>query len=408
MIELKDFKTGGKYPPILETTRLNKIASNRKLYNNELAPDLVPKDGENSVKINLFRKAIDIYTNFLLSEGVVVDFGTPEANKEFNTRIKHLLDVLYLVNTDSKRYGTGVVTIEQATGLFVVYEPDQWYQIKDKKGNLTAEVLVEYLDNPLEVPREQKTVSYNYAIIKIIINDYLKNEQVITSHKLKGGQIGEVIKSDTTSIDGRQIAPLFTGYAKGQEGVSVFDDIKDVVLDMVRIKQNLSRSLERNSSPHLVAPSNILVENDQGTIDINTQGMLFPLNQGDKKPFYLQWDTNSDAAKFQMEEHWKAYFALTSIPRMVFESSTGDSTSGESLKRMMFPFVSSLAKLREANISLILQLLVIYDNYLLTNGLKRLATTTPTVEIPYNKVFVDTEVVDSAAPVSEKGDTDGL
>jgi hypothetical protein len=199
-------------------------------------------------------------------------------------------------------------------------------------------------------------------------------------------------KPITYPIIGRQIAPLFSGYAKGQEGVSVFDDIKDVVLDMVRIKQNLSRTLAKNSSPHLVTPASILVENDEGKVDINTQGMLLPMNQGDTAPFYLQWDTNAEAAKFQIEEHWKAYFALTSIPRMVFEPSTGSATSGESLKRMMFPFVSSLSKLAEANKSLIRQALVMYDNYLLANGLPRLVTTTPIIDIPYAKIFIDNEV----------------
>lgn len=409
MLKLKDFEQGGKYPPVLATNRLSSISSNRKLYNNELLPHVATKEGENSVKLNLFRKAIDIYTNFLLSEGVEIDFGTDKDNSTWAPRAKHLLDVLYLVNTDSKRYGVGVATIEHSTGLFKVYEPDQWYQIHNTAGILTAEVLVEYLDNTLEVPREQQSESHNFALIKIIINDYIKSEQTITSHELKGGQIGAGTLIVKHSITGRQIAPLFSGYAKGQEGVSVFDDIKEVVFDMVRIKQNLSRSLERNSSPHLAAPSGILVDNGDGNIDINTQGMLFPMNVGDTAPFYLQWDTNADAAKFQMDEHWKAYFALTSIPRMVFEPSVGGgATSGESLKRMMFPFISSLAKLKESNISLIQQLLVIYDNYLLANGLQRLTTVTPEIDIPYAIIFLDTsnEVEDSTVPKAPQEDED--
>lgn len=407
MIELKDFTTGGKYPPIQETTRLGKIDSNRKLYNNVLIPHLIPKEGEHSVKINLFRKAVDIYTNFLLSEGITIDFGNATANTEFLKRSQHLLDILYLVNTDSKRYGTGIVTIDSA-GLFKVYEPDQWYQIVDTNGTLTAEVLVEYLDNPIEVPREQRNQSNFFSIVSIIINDYVLNKKIITSHKLKGGQIGEQIgKSLEVDIVGRQVVPLFTGYPKGQEGISVFDDIKDIVLDMVRIKQNLSRSLERNSSPHLAAPAGVLVENEAGNVEINTQGMLLPINKDDAKPFYLQWDTNSNAAQFQMEEHWKAYFATTSIPRMVFEpdSGGGNATSGVSIKRMMFPFVSSLAKLAESNKSLIRQLLVMYDNYLLVNGIKRLPTTEPIIEIPYSNIFID--VTESTGkPVKDNKDTD--
>ncbi len=390
MITLKDFNEGATYPPILESVRLGKVRENRKLYNNDLRPHITESEGTNSVRINLFRKAIEIYTNFLLSEGVSIEFGS--STVDFDERINHLLDVLYLVNTDSKRYGVGVVTIDPITGLFKVYEPDQWYQIRDDKGGLSAEVLVEYSDNNLEVPKDEKNESMKYSLITIITNDYTTQSQTKVVRKLKGGKIGSQIGVTIVNmIVGRQIAPLYSGYAKGQEGVSVFDDIRDIVFDMVRIKQNLSRSLERNSSPHLAAPAAILVENDQGKVDINTSGMLFPLNPGDEKPFYLQWDTNADAAKFQMEEHWKAYFAMTSIPRMLFEPSTGSASSGEALKRMLFPFLSSLAKLKSANFVLIRQLLVMYDNYLLTKGLPRLPTTTPEILMDYDKIFVDTE-----------------
>jgi len=388
MITLKDFNEGATYPPVLEASRLGRVVENRKLYNNDLRPHIQEKQGTNSVRLNLFRKSIEIYTNFLLSEGVSIDFGSSDNN--FDDRINHLLDVLYLVNTDSKRYGVGVVTIEQSTGLFKVYEPDQWYQIRNEEGSLSAEVLVEYSDNNLEVPKDENNKSMNYSFITIITNDYTTQSQTKVVRKLKGGKIGSQVGATlSTIIVGRQIAPLYSGYAKGQEGVSIFDDIKDIIFDMVRIKQNLSRSLERNSSPHLAAPASILVENKQGNVEIDTQGMLFPMNAGDVSPFYLQWDTNADAAKFQMEEHWKAYFAITSIPRMMFEPSTGSASSGEALKRMLFPFLSSLAKLRTANYTLIRQLLVMYDNYLLAHGKPRLKTVTPTIALDYDKIFID-------------------
>jgi len=386
MITLKDFKEGATYPPLQENQRLTRISQNRKLYNNDLRP-YITTESSNSVRVNLFRKAIEIYVNFLLSEGIKIDFG---GAYDIDDRINHIVEVLYLVNTDSKRYGTGVVSIDYTTGLFKVYEPDQWYQIRDNKGNLTSEVLVEYSNNPLEVLKNTSSNSQNYSAITIIINDYQTNTQVKDVRELKGGKIGKRLTDALiTKIIGRQVSPLFNGYAKGQEGTSVFDDIKDTIIDMVRIKQNLSMSLQRNSRPHLVAPAAILQEDKNGKIDINTEGMLFPLNVGDEKPFYLQWDTNANAAKFQMDEHWKAYFSMTSIPRMLFEPSKGTAASGKALKRMLFPFVSALAKLKTNNKSLIRQMLVMYDNYLLSQGLPRLPSVDPTIEIEYEDIFKD-------------------
>lgn len=388
MITLKNFETGATYPPIKQAARLSRVTANRKLFNNDLKPFV---EGEYVTHTNLFRKSIEIYTNFLLSAGVTLDFGSDVANKEYNLRVEHLMDILYLVNTDSKRYGVGVATIDYATGLFKVYEPDQWYQIMSDEGNLTHEILVEYSDNFLEIAKDDDSNSNNYQLVTIITNDYLKSVQTKVIKKLKGGKIGEQVgKVVTTKIAGRQIAPLYSGYAQGQEGVSVFDDIRDIVIDMVKLKSILSASVARNSRPHLVAPAGILVEDEDGKIAYNSEGMLFPVNPGDIKPFYLQWDTNADATKFLMEEHWKAYYAITSIPRMLFEPSTGIASSGEALKRMLFPFLSSLSKLRRANIALINQLLVMYDNYLLVNGLPRLKTVTPEIRMDYDKVFEDT------------------
>lgn len=386
MITLNDFTTGATYPPIQDNQRLTRISNNRKLYNNDLRPYL-DEENTNSVRINLFRKAIEIYINFLLSEGIKINFG-----KEYNfdDRINHMIEVLYLVNTDSKRYGVGTVSIDYQTGLFKVFEPDQWYQIKNEQGQMTAEVLVEYSDNPLEIQKNTNFNSMNYSLITIITNDYITSIQTKEIRELKGGKIGVRVGTPiSTPIIGRQIAPLYSGYAKGQEGVSVFDDIKDTIIDMVRIKQNLSMSLEKNSRPHLAAPASILQEDENGKVNINSEGMLFPLNAGDEKPFYLQWDTNANAAKFQMDEHWKAYFSMTSIPRMLFEPSKGTAASGKALKRMLFPFVSSLSKLKTANKSLIHQMLVMYDNYLLSKGLPRLPSINPEILIEYEDIFRD-------------------
>lgn len=412
MIKLKDFQLGATYPPVLESARLTRVNANRKLYNNDLKPYLA--DSINVTNTNLFRKTIEIYTNFLLSEGVKLDFGSDGVNTQFNERVGHLLDILYLVNTDSKRYGVGVVTIDYATGLFKVYEPDQWYQIRNDAGDLTHEVLVEYSDNMLEITKDRDSDSNQYSLITVITNDYVKSAQTIEVRKLKGGKIGVVVGTiRTTAIVGRQIAPLYAGYAQGQEGVSVFDDIKDIVIDMVRLKSILNASITKNSRPHLVAPEGVLVENDEGAININTTGMLFPIAQGDEKPYYLQWDTNAESTKFLMEEHWKTYFAITSIPRMIFEPAIGSTSSGEALKRMLFPFISSLAKLRRDNLVLINQLLVMYDNYLLSKGLARLTTVTPIVTMEYDRIFEDVDESRQARKVREidnkdTGDKDGL
>jgi len=387
MLTRSNFTTGASFPPIEEAARLDRITANRELYNNNLRRYGI----QEGVKLNLFRKTISIYTNFLLSQGVDINFNDFVSQTNFQPLEAHMLDVLYLVNTDCKRYGVGITTLDERKGTFVVYEPDQWFQIYDDIGNLEAEVLVSYSDNTVEIPKNRSYDSNNYKIINIILSDYKANTKTYQSYELKGGQIGMALSNaEIYPINIRQIAPLYNGYAKGQEGLSVFDDIKDIIVDMVKIKTSLSSSISRNSRPHLVGPAGILTKDeDTGLVSVDTEGMFFPLNQGDEKPYYLQWDTNASASQFQMEENWNAYFALTDIPKMVFGDSTGNAQSGEALRRVLFPFLSALSKLATENTTLVNMMLNMYNSFLRSQGSTQFNLQAVEISFNYDKIFED-------------------
>ena len=403
MSKIKDFAIGQSLPPYLEDNRVREIERNRRLYNNETHELFDEANGINyPLKINLFRRVVDIYVNFLLSEGVEINYqgGDNPAIKEM---MQHITSVLYLVNTDSRRYGVGVTTIDQDSGLFMVYEPDQWFTILGNSGELEGDILLDYSARTFELDREEFTEPENFKVLKMIHSDYRNMTQTIGYHELKGGNIGPLVSTARIiEIEGRQVAPLFNGYAKGQLGVSMFTDIKGVVKDMVSIKRKLSKSIQRNMNPHLAAPSGILSEKDDGKIEIDTDGMLFPLNQGDANPFYIQWDTEAVAAKFMTEEDWKSFYILTSIPPILFENQTSQSASGEALKRLMIPFLSSLYKMKQDNVSLVKMMLMMLGNYQMKNGLPQIPQEDPEILFPYEKIFIDQ--VNQPQPQVEEND----
>ena len=304
--------------------------------------------------------------------------------------IPHILEVLYMANTDARRYGAGVVGLDQRTGLFVAYEADQWYPII-KDGYLIGDVFVEYTKQDYELDKIEQSDPYQHQGFKITKNDYTANVQTVSYHKAGGGQIGQLQGSaETYPISGRQAAPLFHGYVKTQQyGTSVFDDIAPIIVDMVRIKRKLSHAISKNARPHLVAPAGLLVENEQGKIDIQSRGMLLPVNPDDPEPKYLQWDTNFEAARYQIDEHWRMYHTITGIPSILFSTSTGGAVSGESLKRLMIPFLSNLAKSKQDNITLVKMMLTMKANWLLRNGMPQMPQEYPEIDFPYDEIFID-------------------
>lgn len=394
MIKLENFKQGQNLPPKDESRRVRAIYNNRQLYNNEVVEIVPQKSDKRELRLNLFRRAVDIYTNFLLSEGITITSENAINQSIIDNVSDDILNILYMANTDVKRYGSSVVSIDNETGNLRVYEPDQWYQVLDDDGKLEADIIIEYLTQAVEIDESKNNQIHNYNRVKITINNYKTNKKTVEVRELKGSTIGE-LKGVAVSSDivGRQVATMFNGYNKGQEGLSMFDDIKDIVADMIKIKRTLSITLEKNGRPHLVGSANMLVEIN-GITTVKKEGMFLPMEAGDNPPFYLQWDTNAEAAKYQIDEHWTTFFAITAIPPIVFTDSTGQATSGEALKRLIFPFLSVLAKQRQTNIIFVKDIFSMLDNYRFSQGMQRIDLVDLNIDFEYNKLFIDDQAVD--------------
>lgn len=401
MIKLANFHKGQNIPPKDEARRVRAIFNNRELYNNEvLALHALKQEGNTpELKINLFRRAVDIYTNFLLSEGVTITSDNEMTQKIIDGSKDDILSVLYMANTDLKRYGSAVVSVDNMSGTLKAYEPDQWYQVIGEDGRITADIIVEYLTQRVEIDESKDNQAHNYSRVKITISDYDTNKQTIEIRRLDGSTIGDLL-ADVVTIDivGRQVATMFNGYNKGQEGLSMFDDIKDIVADMVKIKRTLSNTLDKNGRPHLCGSADMLVEQN-GVTTIKKEGMFLPMETGDNPPFYLQWDTNAEAAKYQISEHWAAFFAITAIPPIIFSENTGQATSGEALKRLIFPFLSVLAKQRQSNIIFTRDIFSLLDNYRHIAGMPRMSFETLNIDFEYNKLFIDNQNITDAPEI---------
>ncbi len=399
MVDTNNFITGSTLPPKDAINRVSRIQANRRLYNNDLK-DVLKATGS-TLSINLFRKAVDIYVTFLMSEGVKINYNDTVADGNIDLVINHIQDVLYMANTDARRYGVGVITIND-NGNFVVYEPDNWHRVI-KDGQVSADILLSYSDFVDDADETQKAKPNNSRQVKVITNDYTKNRRYIRNYRMSGNVIGELISETAVVIAGIQVATLTNGYSYGENGISVFDDIKGIVGELNDIKIRVSASIKKNQDPHLVLPTGVFDETDNKKIDIDSKGMGIPVEKDDVAPYYLQWDSKQETVKFQTSELWKAFYISTGIPDIFFTTDRKTGViSGNGLRKIMIPFLGNLNKMRSDNVRLVNMLLVMMDNSRLVRGLPRMPAEKPDIVFDYDTIFVDRTPIDE--PIDENGD----
>jgi hypothetical protein len=393
MIKISDIATGKAWPPTAsDGQRVINIDKNRQLYNGNyssigLAPDQI-------ISINFFHRVTSLYVDFLLSEGFTItsDEGTSEPYED----TKHLLqDLLYKANVNANRYGVGLVSFNPFTNTPEATEPDNWFAAADK-GAITHDIIVRYFDAVFETDAKDNDKA-SKEIIQFQITDYKTNITILKTFAHKSGIIGQP-KGDNLTIktNGKMVSAIFKGMQNGQSGESAYNNVKDIVSDIMKSRFGLSNVIRKNINPHLSLPASVLkgeVDGD-GTkvVKISEEGMAIPMQKDDAQPSYIQWESKVESVKYQTDQNRKDFYMLTSIPPIMFEGNvSGQASSGEALRRLMIPFVSNLNGIAENNVKLIKSFYKMLQNAQLTAGKKRTYPDVAKVEFHYKDIFEDKE-----------------
>ena len=392
-------KKNSTLPPDIEQDRVNKIIKDRRLYNGNFGEMGV--DAVNSripaLNTNWFRRVSLFFPEFMLADRpeVIID-----GNERYTELLENMEANIFLNLQESNRcmlaYGEGIIASHPMNPLeFVYFEPDLHYEVVDENGVIVGDILI----------RDRRTsVTENGEVDVITYMIDGKNKWQVFSAPATGN-LGELKRTvPMPKRMGRQVVSLTANAAKR----SIFDDMKPFIGEMSRVITTLSRTILRNGRPHLVVPENTLKVNDNGTVEVDVEGMVLFVQSGDNDPMYLQWDPNIEAVQWQFENSEKSMMAMAALSPLLFdpEMSIG-STTGTALKRLMIPFYARLQHLSRVNETAIEEMLQMNNLNRSVNGEEVFSFEPRDIEVVwgYDELFAD-EVIEQAQeqPVQDEQD----
>ena len=358
---LSSFEDIGEKKPLnpeTEMSRLNYVEKQRKLFNGnfiELALDPISTQIP-GISTNWFRRIATFYPEFMFSELPEVSI---ENNERFTQYLRGLLPSflkeLQFANVNMLRFGQGVVCTNPFDPLYFMHvDTDYHYEVQKTSGEIVGDIIINI---------RNKTTSN--AIIDIIKYP-IEGKATWDIHRYEGNNVGPKIASiEIPDRSGRQVVTFYSTIDK----TSIFDDMKPHVSAMSRNLTNLGKTLRRNSRPHLYAPDSSIQTDENGNAVVNVDGMFIPMQEGDRPPGYLQWDSNIEAAQWDYDKNEQLALIMAGLNSAIFapDMKTGV-VSGIALRRVLLPFVSKLYHYTNANNTALVEMLNIHNNNRRTAG----------------------------------------
>lgn len=364
------------FPPLVDNDRQARMQRYRALYDGNLTLVGVPTvaartDKKRPIIHNWFRRVPTFYAEFMFGAPPIITVRDNRRAQEFvDMAMENIAEVYSRALVDMLRFGAGAPAIDPATGMLVLYQPDNWFAVNDM-GMIGGDIIA-WVSNMttsdirvIGSPGTQGDINTSGApgaitaaqtatnkgdsrvlnVIRLPIDGVAMRQKFTYIGGSAGSAIGDAV--EYPSIGMRRVFPIFHGYAYNQQGVSVFEDIQDSVAEMARRLTGLSEVLNNNQRPHLYGPASAVKTDAGGNIALNTEGQYFPLSPGDSVPGYLQWDSDLAAVECDIKEARDWIFNSTGISPLLFASGDShqriDMNSGKALRRLMLPMFARLS-----------------------------------------------------------------
>ncbi len=336
--------------PVSESARILKVVQDRKLFNGDFSGlslgviDTVTK----APAMNWFRRIATFFPEFLLSNNVSIEIANNERMQMlFEDQASRFFRILQRANIDMLRYGVGVIATHPLDPLsFIQYERDQHYEVVGVDGIVHTDVIAIH---------DPTYKAYNLLIYPVAGG--ARWERFTSNVGLTmGNHLGSIEIPDRV---GRQVVSL----EHNSDLRSIFDDVKEPLLQANRVAISVAKTLKRNLSPHLYGSDSMLIRDEAGQVEIKTDGMFLPLQQGDMPPGYLQWDSHIEAARWDYDKNIETALVLAGLSIAIFDANIRIGVlSGVAMRRIIAPFLARLGHYARINETAIVSVLRIWNN----------------------------------------------
>ena len=167
-------------------------------------------------------------------------------------------------------------------------------------------------------------------------------------YRLEGLTIKEQIGGEELSVAGLPaVIPVTEG--QGIYGRSDFVNIEEYVAELHRRESSVSLALDKQANPHLAVPEGVLEVNEDGTVQVSTEGMAIPVPEGAVAPSYIIWDAEFSAQDKAIDRAERRILRFSKIAPILLQ--VGDNPrsvlSGNALRRLAVPTVNRIRLIRE-------------------------------------------------------------
>ena len=341
--------------PNSEIARLRQIRANRLLYNGNFTELGVVRFEEATpeVKANWFRRVANFYPEFMFGERPDVTIeGNERFTLVFDELARRFWEEVVEANIDLLRFGYGVIASHPENPLFFQsFDPEYHYEVCDPFGNITADLLLRLRGSALNnAPNSQQLDVFVYEVT---------GESRWDTYAYDAGAVGARIRTvELPRRLGRQVII----FQSNRDRVSIFEDMKPHIGEISRALTQFSGSIKRNTRPHLYGPAGAVQLDSSGKAEITISGMYFPIQEGDIRPGYIQWENGEQAIQYDIDTNYDNLLSMAALSRLLFDPSARTGIlSGAALRRLTVPFVAKLNRFKEVNHISLLDLLHLYN-----------------------------------------------
>ena len=266
---------------------------------------------------------------------------------------------------DVSRYGNGVFYIydDEGKGNFETIDPMTWFPIYDamNKKKIAYHVIAYVVDGSnnrkylnVQIHDKGQFIQRLYEMDAKPVGSLGQiltslNSDLMIRNNVESNTIGKLLEEQVVKTGLSDFAIQVTTNLQSSDmctGIDDYSDINSLICElMIRVSQ-ISKILDKHSSPSVNAPSSAAHQDPETGEWILTMGDVFFRNSNDDpKMEYITWDAQLDANFKQIEVLLNQLNVMSEMGSTLLggEDKGGSNTSGRALK---FKMISPLAKIR--------------------------------------------------------------